>query len=424
MRRLIDHRLLLPIVALLLAVVGCKPTVPSDYLSPSEMEDILYDYHLAVAMAQNSNASDMQRKSWQLAVLKKHGVSEQEFDRSMAYYMRHTERMQTIYEHLADRMGQEARSLGASDAELSQYGSIASRGDTTNLWPGRKTLMLSTFAPYNKYTFELKVDTAYHRGDRLVLSYDALFLLQEGMRNLTVGLIVTFANDSTVQQVQEVASDMRQTLSVEDRHQARERFLPPGPQRAAAHDDADALLCREREARAHPPAEGPAPGGQFQPNESLHGHPQRGISIGPRPSRTARPATGCARTGNPRAYGPATRHAPAAHTRAPVDPAATEHVEDAAHVGSRTAYEIDELAMRKVAAHRIVTPQETIALGLCTIKGDEVVETRPLTGEEAMVEWSIVCREEGPKSTLHAYHNEVMLKEDIFIYNEEFLKEK
>ena len=37
------------------------------------------------------------------------------------------------------------------------------------------------------------------------------------MRNLTVGLIVTFANDSTVQQVQEVASDMRQTLSVEDR---------------------------------------------------------------------------------------------------------------------------------------------------------------------------------------------------------------
>lgn len=40
--------------------------------------------------------------------------------------------------------------------------------------------------------------------------------------------------------------------------------------------------------------------------------------------------------------------------------------------------------MRKVAAHRIVTPRETIVLGLCTIKGDEVVETRPLTGEEAM----------------------------------------
>lgn len=217
MRRLIDHRLLLPIVALLLAVVGCKPTVPSDYLSPSEMEDILYDYHLAVAMAQNDHVSDMQRKTWQLAVLKKHGVEEKEFDRSMAYYMRHTERMQTIYEHLADRLGQEARALGASESELGQYGSVASRGDTANVWPGAKTLMLSTFAPYNQYSFEVRVDTAFHKGDRLVLSYDAVFILQEGVRNLNVGLVVTFANDSTVQQVQEVASVMRQTLIVEDR---------------------------------------------------------------------------------------------------------------------------------------------------------------------------------------------------------------
>ena len=79
--------------------------------------------------------------------------------------------------------------------------------------------------------------------------------------------------------------------------------------------------------------------------------------------------------------------------------------------------------MRKIAAHRIGTPRETIALGLCTIKGDEVVETRPLTGEEAMVEWmdgSIVCREEGPKSTLHAYHNEVMLKEDFLFITKNF----
>ena len=83
--------------------------------------------------------------------------------------------------------------------------------------------------------------------------------------------------------------------------------------------------------------------------------------------------------------------------------------------------------MRKVAAHRIVTPQETIALGLCTIKGDEVVETRPLTGGGG--HGGVDGRQHrlprgGPKSTLHAYHNEVMLKEDIFIYNEEFLKEK
>lgn len=215
MRTTVFHRCFISMLAFLF-LTGCKPTVPSDYIQPSEMEDILYDYHLAISMAQSENVSDMQRKVWQLSVLKKHGVNEEEFNRSMYYYMRHTERMQSIYENLADRMGEEARALGVSDAELSQYGTIASRGDTTDVWSGRKTIMLNTFAPYNKYTFEIKIDTAYHKGDRLVLSYDTQFILQEGMRDLTVGLIVTFSNDSTVQQVQQVASDMRQSMSVED----------------------------------------------------------------------------------------------------------------------------------------------------------------------------------------------------------------
>lgn len=209
------HKLPL-LLFILLLIVGCKPTVPSSYIQPDDMEDILYDYHLAVSMGQNDGASDVQKKAWQLAVLKKHGVDEKEFNRSMLYYMRHTERMHDIYENLAERFGEEARALGASDAELGQYGTIASRGDTADVWTGRKTLMLNPYAPYNKYTFNLKVDTAYHKGDRLVLSFDSQFILQDGMRNLVVGLVVTFANDSTVQQVHPVSGDMRETLMVED----------------------------------------------------------------------------------------------------------------------------------------------------------------------------------------------------------------
>lgn len=216
MQRPHAHKVILLLLTLLL-VAGCKPTVPSDYIQPDDMEDILYDYHLAVSMAQDKNASDVQRKAWQLAVLKKHGVNETEFNRSMLYYMRHTERMHDIYEKLSERFGDEARALGASDAELGQYGSIASRGDTADVWAGRRTLMLNTYAPYNKYSFELKVDTAYHKGDRLVLSFDSQFILQEGVRNVMAGLIVTFGNDSTTQQVQQISSDMRQSLSVEDR---------------------------------------------------------------------------------------------------------------------------------------------------------------------------------------------------------------
>lgn len=208
---------LLWMLLLLLCAVGCKPTVPSEYIRPDDMEDILYDYHIAVSMAQNEGASDLQVKSWQLAVLKKHDVSEEKFNRSMLYYMRHTEKMHTIYEHLSNRLGEEAKALGVTDAELSQYGAITSRGDTADIWPGRKTLMLTPFAPYNKHSFTINVDTAFHKGDRLVLSFDSQFILQEGMRNLQVGLVVTYKNDSIEQKVQLVSGDARQTLTIEDR---------------------------------------------------------------------------------------------------------------------------------------------------------------------------------------------------------------
>ena len=38
-------------ILLVMMVVGCKPTVPSEYIQPDELEDILYEYHVAESMA-------------------------------------------------------------------------------------------------------------------------------------------------------------------------------------------------------------------------------------------------------------------------------------------------------------------------------------------------------------------------------------
>ena len=43
----------LPFFLLLLMVIGCKPMVPSEYIQPEDMEDLLYDYHIATALAKN-----------------------------------------------------------------------------------------------------------------------------------------------------------------------------------------------------------------------------------------------------------------------------------------------------------------------------------------------------------------------------------
>lgn len=56
----------------LMLVLACKPTVPSEYIQPDEMEDILYDYHIAQAMSRTSVGSeaDLNKQVYLDAVLK------------------------------------------------------------------------------------------------------------------------------------------------------------------------------------------------------------------------------------------------------------------------------------------------------------------------------------------------------------------
>ena len=147
--------------------------------------------------------------------MKKYDVSEEKFDASLLYYMRHTDKLHDIYEDLAKRLENEARAQGASESELSQYGDITSKGDTTDVWRGNRTLILSPYAPVDREVFDIKADTAYHKGDRLVLSFDSQFIVQEGMRNAVVVLSVTYANDSINTQYQQISSDSHQTLTID-----------------------------------------------------------------------------------------------------------------------------------------------------------------------------------------------------------------
>ena len=79
------------VMALILSIaVSCKPSVPSTFISPDDMEDLLYDYHLADALAGQAKGDYAENViAYRAAVLKKYGVSQEKFDTSMVYYMRH-----------------------------------------------------------------------------------------------------------------------------------------------------------------------------------------------------------------------------------------------------------------------------------------------------------------------------------------------
>lgn len=202
----------------LVLLSGCKPGVPRKFIQPGKMEDILYDYHIAEAMATDyENRNDtLLTRVYKLAVLKKHGCTEAEFDSSMVYYMRHTERLHKIYESLSTRLGNTAVSLGASENEVNRFNTLSSTGDTANVWNGDVSFVLMQHPAFNKYSFVVEADTTFHAGDKVMLQFDSQFVYQDGMRNGTVVMAMRLANDSVIVRNIHVSNSNRQTMEIQD----------------------------------------------------------------------------------------------------------------------------------------------------------------------------------------------------------------
>lgn len=204
---------------ILIALSACRPGVPNEYIQPGDMEDILYDYHIADGLADRSNNHyELTKREYRLAVFKKHGVTEAQFDSSLVYYTRHTEELHKIYENLADRLKEDAQSLGASEAEVNKYRTYSANGDTTNIWTGDRSVVLVPNPLYNSSSFDIVADTTFHKGDVLILNFSSNFIFQDGMRDGMVVMAVTFGNDSIASQAMHVSSTMNYNIQIVDDH--------------------------------------------------------------------------------------------------------------------------------------------------------------------------------------------------------------
>lgn len=211
-------RLQLCVLSVLMAfmVMGCKPSLPSGIISRGEMEDILYDYHISQSMANQVADQGVSQRVYEDAVLQKYGVSKDEFDRSLAYYMRHTEELEKLYENIETRLKNEAQALGSSTADAGQFGAMGVQGDTANVWTEARSMVLLPQAPFNQSSFVIKADTAFHAGDSLMLSFDCNFIYQDGTRNACVFMSIRLGNDSIVSNFVQLSMPGHQNLRVQD----------------------------------------------------------------------------------------------------------------------------------------------------------------------------------------------------------------
>lgn len=208
---------LVAVMALLFCVSSCKPSLPSGVLSKGKMTDILYDYHLALAMAHmDDNGDKGQSLAYREAVLRKHDVTSAEFDSSMVYYMRHTELLEDVYKDLTDRYNNEITAMGGSASAGGEFANLSATGDTANVWNLATSMVFIPVKPFNSTSFDIKVDSTFHKGDRLMLDFDAQFIYQDGMRNGVAMLAVQFGNDSIAQRTIMIQSTQHYSVELSD----------------------------------------------------------------------------------------------------------------------------------------------------------------------------------------------------------------
>lgn len=202
------------ITIILCIVVGCSST-PDGVYSEGDMEDILYDYYKAKAMAENL-PSDVQYKAalYLQSVYKKHGTSEAEFDSSLVWYTSHPDKFMDIYKNLDKRLGNELKDYGGGNALMGNLPAL--NGDTTELWNAGRFYLLSNTLFSHRMNFYMKADSSFHEEDRFAWSFTVhLPGTGFGGGNMTAAICIRYNNDSIVGTTQNIYSSGPVTLMID-----------------------------------------------------------------------------------------------------------------------------------------------------------------------------------------------------------------
>jgi len=201
------------VILFLVLLAACTPKVPSEYIQPDDMEDILYDYFVSQSMAReeeyngSSRVTDYRRELYFDAVLKKYDLTRAEFDSSLVYYYTRADRFVKIWKNVQERLGDAAIEYGASAGEVETFTARSLTGDTANIWNGTISQVLVPYAPYNRLQYSLQADTAFRKGDSFMLTWYSNFLYQSGSKDAVAYMAIRYKNDSIASQTFHFSSD-------------------------------------------------------------------------------------------------------------------------------------------------------------------------------------------------------------------------
>jgi len=170
-------RFLLILVSACMLLGGCRLRRPSEVLSPKKMENILYDYHKAQAIAIGLPASERyQREQMYAYVYNKHGITKEEFETSLVWYTRNPQKLSEVYDAISGRIDKERKAISTQLELVENMSYSVMSGDTVDLWYQRRNQILTPAASMDKLLFEIPYDTSFYRNDILKWKFACSFV--------------------------------------------------------------------------------------------------------------------------------------------------------------------------------------------------------------------------------------------------------
>ena len=187
---------------LAVVMVACKVERPRYVLSDGVMEKVLYDYHIAKAMGENLDYNEQYKRTLYLnAVFKKHNITQAQFDTTMAWYARHPEVVNEVYDIVRERLMASRENYNHLVSLRDGKPTRSKAGDSIDVWIWDRIHMLSGMPLDNKLTFTLPSDDNFQANDTIKWTVGFKFLseqLVDTTKRPIMAMQVAYAKDTIV----------------------------------------------------------------------------------------------------------------------------------------------------------------------------------------------------------------------------------
>jgi hypothetical protein len=198
---------ILYVLVLIFMLAGCKVRRPKEVIPESQMENLLYDYHIAKALGDNLPHTENYKKALYIEyVFRKHNTTEAAFDSSMVWYTRHADVLSKIYERVSKRLKAEQNELDNLIAIRSHKPKISAPGDSIDLWLLNRIMLLTGNPLNNRLTFAISSDSNFKARDTIQWSMYCYFpdARPDSAVFALMSMAIQYANDSIISKTDRV----------------------------------------------------------------------------------------------------------------------------------------------------------------------------------------------------------------------------